>query len=125
MIEGLHHIAILCSQKERAISFYVDALGFSLGEEHIRPERGDEIIMLRGYDVILELFISSGNPARVTGPEAYGLRHLAFRVTEIDSMVKALEEKGFSPEPIRRDSFTGEAMTFVKDPDGLPIELHE
>ena len=125
MMEGLHHIAILCSDKDKALAFYCDALGFSVERIHVRPEREDEIVMLIGYGVVLELFVSKKNPPRVSGPEAYGLRHLAFRVVEIDTMVAALERRGYAPEPIRCDSFTGEKMTFVKDPDGLPIELHE
>lgn len=125
MIKELHHIAILCSDKDRALAFYVGALGFSVRETHVRPERGDEIVMLEGYGVVLELFVSRGNPYRVTDPEAYGLRHLALRVTELDGLVRTLRSRGYRSEPIRQDSFTGEAMTFVKDPDGLPIELHE
>lgn len=35
------------------------------------------------------------------------------------------EAKGIECEPIRFDTFTGKRMTFFKDPDGLPLELHE
>ena len=125
MIKGVHHIAILCSDRERALSFYCDGLGFSVERTHKRPERGDEIIMLCGYGVTLELFVSKANPPRVTDPEAYGLRHLALWTDDVEKTAAALLEKGFCPEPLRRDTFTGEKMTFVKDPDGLPIELHE
>lgn len=124
MITGLHHIAILCSERERSLHFY-RALGFTLRESHLRLERKDEILMLEGYGMTLELFVITGNPARVTGPEAYGLRHLALKVERIEEVTKLLTEAGCSPEPIRQDSFTNEKMTFVKDPDGLPIELHE
>lgn len=79
--------------------------------------------MLSGYGVTLELFIDATHPAHVTNPEAYGLRHLALKVSDIEQVVEQLKE--YNPEPIRTDSFTGEKMTFVKDPDGLPIELHE
>ena len=125
MIKGVHHIAILCSDRERALAFYCDGLGFSVERTHKRPERGDEIIMLCGYGVTLELFVSKSNPPRVTDPEAYGLRHLALWTDDVEKTAAKLFEKGFAPEPIRRDTFTGEKMTFVKDPDGLPIELHE
>ena len=125
MIKGVHHIAILCSDREKALAFYRDALGFSVERAHKRPERGDEIIMLNGYGVTLELFVSKTNPPRVTGPEAYGLRHLALWVDDVEKTAATLCEWGFVPEPIRRDTFTGEKMTFIKDPDGLPIELHE
>ena len=28
-------------------------------------------------------------------------------------------------EPVRLDAYTGKPMTFFRDPDGLPIEIHE
>ena len=28
-------------------------------------------------------------------------------------------------EPVRRDTFICESMTFFHDPDGVPIEIHE
>ena len=124
MITGMHHIAILCSDRGQSLHFY-RTLGFSLRESHVRPERRDEILMLEGYGMLLELFVSAEHPPRVTGPEAYGLRHLALAVCDIEQTVTLLREAGFAPEPIRCDTFTGEQMTFVKDPDGLPIELHE
>ena len=124
MIRGLHHIAILCSDREVSLRFY-ETLGFDLYESHPRPERQDEILMLRGHGIVLELFVSKNNPPRVSNPEAYGLRHLALAVDALDDLVGALEHAGYQPEPIRRDTFSGEKMTFFKDPDGLPIELHE
>ena len=85
-----------------------------------------------GGDIELEIFgnkTSDSNyvepPKRPSYPEACGLRHLAFRVTNIEEVVKELEQKGISCQPIRKDTFTGEKMTFFADPDGLPLELHE
>ena len=45
--------------------------------------------------------------------------------TSAKGYVAELEEKGISCEPVRTDTFTGEKMTFFRDPDGLPIEIHE
>lgn len=123
-MNSLHHIAIICSNKEQSMNFY-KTLGFEILREYPRPERNDEIIFLLGYGVILEIFVRSDCPKRVTDPEAYGLRHIALSVDDIDAICKKLEKAGYMPEKIRTDSITGEKMTFVKDPDGLPIELHE
>lgn len=121
----IHHIAIICSDKTAALHFYHDLLGFPIIRENYRPERDDWKIDLQLNDATeLELFIMKGHPERPS-PEAYGLRHLAFRVPSVDEMVAELESKGISCEPIRRDTFTGEKMTFFHDPDGLPIEIHE
>ena len=122
----IHHIAIICSDKDAALDFYVNKLGFSIIRENYRPERDDWKIDLRiNCDTELELFIIKNRPMRVSPPEAYGLRHLAFRVASVDGMVAELANKNIECEPIRRDSFTGEKMTFFHDPDGLPIEIHE
>ena len=121
----LHHIAIICSDKDSALEFYVNKLGFTIIRENYRKDRDDWKIDLRINETTeLELFIMEDHPERPS-PEAYGLRHLAFRVESVDDMVRELESKGITCEPLRRDTFTGEKMTFFHDPDGLPIEIHE
>ena len=120
----IHHIAVICSDKSAALEFYHEKLGFRIIRENYRPERDDWKIDLEMGDCELELFIMKGHPSRLS-PEAYGLRHLAFRVESVDRMVAELEEKGIPCEPVRTDTFTGEKMTFFHDPDGLPIEIHE
>ena len=121
----IHHIAIICSDKEAALDFYHRKLGFPIIRENYRSERDDWKIDLQlNENTELELFIMKGHPKRMS-PEAYGLRHLAFRVPSVDEMVAELLEKGIPCEPIRTDTFTGEKMTFFRDPDDLPIEIHE
>ena len=39
--------------------------------------------------------------------------------------IKSLNLKGIQTEKIRLDEYTKRRMTFFRDPDGLPIELHE
>lgn len=122
----IHHIAIICSNKEDALDFYVNKLGFSIIRENYRPLRDDWKIDLRiNQETELELFIMKNRPERVTNPEAYGLRHLAFRVENVKEKVQELENLGISCEPVRIDEVTGGAMTFFFDPDGLPMEIHE
>ena len=123
-MKGLHHIAILASSRAETLAFY-ETLGFKMTQTYVRPERNDEIIFMEHAGVVLELFISVGNPPRVSYPEAYGLRHVAFQVADVAAVRDALICKEYSPEEIRRDTFTGEAMFFVMDPDGLPIEIRE
>ncbi len=121
----IHHIAIICSDKDSAMDFYVKKLGFPVIRENYRPERDDWKIDLKiNEDTELELFIMKNHPERLS-PESYGLRHLAFKVDDVESSVKELEEKGIICEPVRIDGFTGKKATFFKDPDGLPLEIHE
>jgi glyoxylase I family protein len=123
-LNRIHHIAIICSDKERALDFYHNKLGFQIIRENYRPERDDWKIDLKLGDSEIELFIMKDHPKRLS-PEAYGLRHLAFRVESVDDTVSELEAVGIACEPIRHDTYTGEKMTFFRDPDGLPLEIHE
>ena len=123
-LNRFHHIAVICSDKDTALNFYHNKLGFRILRENYRPERDDWKIDLKLDDSEIELFIMKDHPLRPS-PEAYGLRHLAFRVDSVDETVAELESMGITCEPIRRDAFTGEKMTFFRDPDGLPLEIHE
>ena len=123
-LNRIHHIAVICSDKDTALNFYHNKLGFRILRENYRPERDDWKIDLKLDDSEIELFIMKDHPLRPS-PEAYGLRHLAFRVDSVDETVAELESMGIPCEPIRRDAFTGEKMTFFHDPDGLPLEIHE
>ena len=120
-----HHIAIICSDWDKAKDFYIDKLGFQLIREVYRPEVNDYLRMLRQGDTVLELFIKPDAPQRVTNPEAMGLRHLAFHVEDIEPAVAWLNSLGIETEPVREDKVNGGRFTFFKDPDGLPLELHE
>lgn len=128
----IHHVAIIASDYERSKNFYVEQLGFEIIAENYRPERQDYKLDLKSGDIVLELFGQnpgeegySAPPQRPSYPEACGLRHLAFKVDNIEAIVAELAEKGIPCQPIRRDNFTDEKMTFFFDPDGLPLEVHE
>ena len=120
-----HHIAVICSDWEKSREFYVDKLGFALFREEWRPEQQDYLRMLRQGDTVLEIFIKPEYPERVNNPEAKGLRHLAFHVEDIEPAAAWLNSLGIETEPIREDKVNGGRFTFFKDPDGLPLELHE
>lgn len=121
----VHHVAVISSDYETSRHFYVDVLGFQVLREVYREERGDWMLNLKLDDLEIELFIMKDHPKRPSYPEAYGLRHLAFRVDSVEDTVRELNANGIQTEPIRTDAYTGEKMTFFSDPDGLPLELHE
>ncbi|MFV0412693.1 MAG: VOC family protein [Oscillospiraceae bacterium] len=121
---SLHHIAVICSDYSQAIHFYRDILGFKVLKDTERPEKNDrKIDLLMDSHTELELFIKAGAPKRPSFPEAYGLRHLAFRVQSADETAAWLQRQGVTVEPVRTDDITGERMTFFFDPGGLPLEL--
>ena len=125
MLRKQHHIAVICSDWEQAREFYVNKLGFELVREAYRPAQDDYLRMLRLGDTTLEIFIKPDYPERVNHPEAKGLRHLAFHVEDAEAAAAWLHSRGIETEPIREDKVNGGRFTFFKDPDGLPLELHE
>lgn len=125
-LNRVHHIAIICSDYQRSLNFYVNNLGFRVMAEHYRAERQSyKTDLALGNEYVIELFSFPSPPARVTRPEATGLRHLAFLVNNLAEEVKELDHLGIGHEAIRTDEFNGKRFVFFADPDGLPIELYE
>lgn len=122
---SIHHVAIICSDYDRSKHFYVDLLGLPVIRETYRESRQSYKLDLQVGSAQIELFSFPNPPARVNSPEACGLRHLSFKVENLDAVVKDLNAKGISTEPIRLDELTDKRFTFFKDPDGLPLELYE
>ena len=103
----IHHIAIIASDYQRSKDFYVNQLGFSILRENYRKDKNDYKLDLKLDNCEIELF------------------GIAFYVDCIEDAIKELNEKGIKTEPIRIDNYTNKKYTFFKDPDGLPLELHE
>ena len=95
-LKAVHHIALLVSDYQKSKEFYVDKLGFRIVRENFREDRGDYKLDLILNGVELEIFAPAQkdhehqlHPARPNFPEAYGLRHLAFTVTDIEKTAAA------------------------------------
>ena len=113
MVQGLDYIALIVSSED-SLRFY-EKLGF---RETERFERSyDIVVFMTCGNITLEIFVDPNHPERVNSPEAKGLRHVAVTVDKIEDLNMEIEE-------IRTDWF-GRRFTFVKDPDGLPIEIKE
>ena len=126
LLQGIHHIAIICSNYEVSKKFYTEKLGLRIVQEHYRVERKSyKLDLALGDQYAIELFSFPDPPVRTSKPEACGLRHLAFEVINLESVIHDLARKEVLTEPIRIDEFTGKRFTFLADPDDLPIELYE
>jgi glyoxylase I family protein len=124
--EQLHHVAIICSNYLVSKNFYTEILGLTVVREVYRQERDSYKLDLAVGDVYqIELFSFPEPPQRPSRPEAAGLRHLAFQVTDVEHAADELRAKGVEVEPIRVDEWTGKKFTFLSDPDDLPLELYE
>jgi glyoxylase I family protein len=123
---GIHHAAIICSDYVVSRQFYTHVLGLRVLAENYRAERDSWKLDLQLPDSgQVELFSMPQAPKRLSYPEACGLRHLAFAVSDLARWAEYLVSKGITFEPIRLDEYTGKQFLFFHDPDQLPIELYE
>ena len=122
----IHHAAIICSDYARSKHFYTQLLGLRVVAENFRSSLQSWKLVLSLPDVLqFELFSFEGAPPRPSYPEARGLRHLAFAVSDVPAWVTHLQAQGIAVEDVRTDEYTGQRFVFLADPDGLPLELYE
>ncbi|MEO8254586.1 MAG: VOC family protein [Flavobacterium sp.] len=125
-LNKVHHLAIICSDYQKSKLFYTEILGLKILREVYREERQSyKLDLALNGSYIVELFSFPNPPKRPSTPEAVGLRHLAFEVSNVDQTVAFLNTKNIESEPIRVDEFTQKRFTFIADPDKLPIEFYE
>lgn len=126
MFNKVHHVAIICSDYEVSKKFYTEVLGLHIVREVYREERQSfKLDLALNGEYVIELFSFPNPPKRVSQPEAVGLRHLAFEVDALETVITHLSKYHIVAEPIRTDEFTGKRFTFISDPDALPIEFYE
>ena len=126
MLNIVHHVSIICSDYKTSKEFYTDILGLTVARETYRRERQSyKLDLALNGKYVIELFSFPDPPARVSRPEAAGLRHLAFEVDNLDAIIDFLKSKSIPVEVVRVDEATQKKFTFISDPDDLPIEFYE
>ncbi len=122
MISGFHHVAMIVSSEE-SVKFY-ESLGFR--ESFRKGREFDTIVLLKGFGIELELFIDPRHPKRAESPENLGLRHMALTIdVSLEDCIINLKAKGVSDFGQIMTDWVGKRFCFVKDPDGIPVEIRE
>ena len=125
-LENVHHIAIICSDYQKSTTFYTSVLGLTIIQEIYRQERQSyKLDLALNGEYVIELFSFPNPPKRPSSPEASGMRHLAFEVTDIQKTRDYLVHENITAEAIRIDEFTQKSFFFIADPDNLPVEFYE
>ncbi|MFO7604302.1 MAG: VOC family protein [Gammaproteobacteria bacterium] len=120
MIKAIHHVSLIVADTARALAFYRDLLGLSCDDA--RPELGYPGVWLNvaGQQIhLLEL----PNPDPVEGRPEHGGRdrHVAFYVESLDALKARLTQQHIG----YRESRSGRAAIFCRDPDGNALEFIE
>ncbi|MBY0279655.1 VOC family protein [Candidatus Binatia bacterium] len=142
MISKVSHIGVCVSDLERSIRFYCDVLGFvrseTMSDVHVEGEPSDTLLKLRdvkldavylerdGFRLELLHYERPRSPSRA--PERsmndLGFTHLSVQVPDVKAVLEKLDALGVAIDRETVIEFGGMTVAaFVRDPDGLGIEL--
>ena len=123
----IHHIAISVRDLEKSIAFYTEHFGFEEINRFSKPDWDGEAAILQLGEMQLEIFgfnDCDGSPLQDTNLKRIGLNHISVQVDNVHEKHKELLEKGVSIDaPVK--GTTCIAFCFLRDPDGVSIELYE
>ena len=125
---GFEHVGMTCGDLDRTIAFYCGLLGLTLALRK-KNERGEMAFLDTGSGM-LEIACPAADisRARDVPPHEAGMRHLTFAFESVDTMIEKLEAAGVEILERPRPAFFTEMVSrvaFVRDPDGIMVELIE
>ena len=129
MLQIISQLALTCKDQAVTEDWYCRNFGFRRARVAILPD-GKEIIFIKMADssFYLELFASDVEnplPDPVNdGPTYPGFRHLAFKVSDVDSKLAEITPLEITLGPLDFDAFVpGWRTAWIKDPDGRIVEV--
>jgi catechol 2,3-dioxygenase-like lactoylglutathione lyase family enzyme len=119
-IEALQHVNIRCADVRASRDFYVEAIGLKEGPRPPFPFPGHWLYL--GDVAVIHLVQKPPAEAR-HGPGSGEIDHVAFGGSDLDGMRARLAARGlaFEEKVVPRD---GIIQLFVKDPEGVKLELN-
>ena len=132
----VHHIGLTVSDLERSVEWYCKNLGLrDIGRAHLEgaaiseqtglADTDIDIALLAGENIVLELlrYVNPIGDDYVLRMCDVGAAHPCLVVSDLEATCAAMRERGvvFHARPAR---LVGETvMVYVRDPDGIMIEL--
>lgn len=110
---AVHHVSINVSDPEASIAFYTEVLGGTVRDD--RPDFGFG-------GAWIDLGANQVHLIAAEVPPNLG-QHFAVLVDDLDAAVAELRAKGFEVDDAR--VVGPDRQTFLEDPDGNVIELHQ
>lgn len=131
MLQLFSHIALNCKDPAATESFYTKHFGFRRARLVQAGEM--QVIFLKMQDcaVYLELFKAEGEcpqpPAEKDGYSFPGVRHLAFKVCDVEAKLKEMgSDLKLTLGPLEFNDFIpGWKSAWLADPDGRIIEISQ
>ena len=150
MIQAIDHINIVVADLDRSVAFYTEVLGLQVTRTaHLEGDWIEAIVGLRGVvaDVVyveppggglrlelLQYLSPTGEAIAINRePNTQGLRHIAFRVADIDAATARLRAAGAPvvadpvavPSGVVKHDAGHKRLVYFHDPDGVLLELAE
>ncbi len=119
---GIHHLALRTSDMNRAKTFYVDTLGFTLA-----LETTDLFIFIAGGTFIAIRPATVNTPGEKFNPFNIGLDHLALGCSdevELQRVADALAAAKIENTGVKLDETLGKKYVAFKDPDRISWEFY-
>jgi catechol 2,3-dioxygenase-like lactoylglutathione lyase family enzyme len=141
-VQGLEHVGVVVDDLEAAAQFFVN-LGLSREAEasSIQGEWVDNVTGLKGArsDVVFVRTVDGSGtlelvkfhaPADEQGPQPLaanrlGIRHIAFRVDDLDGLLDTLRSRGIDTVGGVEDYGPFFRLCYVRGPEGIIVELAE
>ena len=130
MVQGFEHVGMTSSDLDRTIAFYCGLLG--LKEVLVkRTGEGGRIAFLEIGGVMLEIVepaAGAATPAREVPIAEAGIRHITFRVDDVEAVYQKLRAANVEFTVPPRQAMNAELIrkvAFCKDPDGIVVEFLE
>jgi len=128
---SFHHVALSVSNLRKSCEFY-QKLGFSTAMSWSSPNGDMQIERLKLGTVSLELFCfkeaqASPESSRQLSTDLprIGCKHFALKCENLNETIQELQQKGFQNIPEITTGKTGVRYVFIKDPDGILLEILE
>ena len=129
-ITNVLHVGISVSDMERSLKWYKEVMGFEqIMKDFYAPPLGARIVFIRGWGGFeIELFqydAPKAIPADRLKPnsdlQTIGTKHAAFRVDDMPALKEHFVACGV--DIAHEVTMDGEAVMFVRDPDGVLLEF--